>query len=92
MSDLPKTVFATVEECMASLREELPLFKEMLRLARLSHDGKKIKDMKRLIAFLEDTDGLRERLQSLAKPDGSVHFAFTPEAWARFNQYRKTGV
>lgn len=91
MSDLPKTVFGTVDECIASLREELPLLRLAAKMARARHDRKRLAEAERLIAFLEDTEKMRAHLQSLAKPDGSVHFAFTPEAWARFNEYRRTG-
>jgi hypothetical protein len=40
---------------------------------------------------LENTDNLREHLEPSAKSDGSVHFTFIPEAWVRFNEFKRTG-
>lgn len=86
---MQKTVFASVDECIADMREALPTLRMAERLARARHNAKRLAETKRLIAFLEDTAALRERLLKAAKPDGSIHFGFTPEAWAAFNEYRK---
>jgi hypothetical protein len=86
---MQKTVFASVDECIADLREALPTLRMVETLARARQDGKRLAETKRLIAFLEDTEALRERLKASAKPDGSIQFSFTPEAWARFNEHRK---
>jgi hypothetical protein len=39
------------------------------------------------VGFLE-SDQLGKNLESLAKPDGSVHFSFSPEAWAELRKAR----
>ena len=89
--ETPETVFSSVEEFIASMREELPVLRAGAIIARALGDKQRLAEAERLIAFLEDTDKLREHLKSHTRSDGSVHFAFTPEAWARFNEYKKTG-
>jgi hypothetical protein len=89
--ETPEVVFSSVEECIASLREVLPELRAGKIAARALGDKKRVAEAERLIAFLEDTDRIRDRFKSSAMPDGSVRFTFTPEAWARFNELKRTG-
>lgn len=89
--ETPDTVFSSVDEFISSMREELPVLRAGAIIARAFGDKQRLAEAERLIAFLEDTEKLRERMKSHARSDGSVHFGFTPAAWARFNEYKKRG-
>jgi hypothetical protein len=86
---VPAASYSSVDECIESLREELPLLRAGATIARSLGERRQVAEMRRLVSFLEDTDRLRERLRSLAKPDGSIQFSFTPGAWERFQEFKK---
>jgi hypothetical protein len=44
---MQKTVFSSVDECLADLREALPTLYEIRSLAKLRHDGEKLKEVNR---------------------------------------------
>lgn len=85
---MQKTVFSSVDECLADLREALPFLYEVRRFAKLRHDGERLKEAKRLIKALRGSE-LRQRLEVIKRPDGSVHFGFTPEAWNRLREWEQ---
>jgi len=88
-SETPEIVFSSVEECIVSLRAVLPELRAGKIAARALADKTRMADAERLITFLQDADRLRDRLKSGTMPDGSVHFKFTPEAWAMLTQSKK---
>jgi hypothetical protein len=88
--ETPEMFFSSVEECIASLREVLPELRAGKIVARALGDKKRMAEAERLIAFLQDTDRIRDRFKSSATPDGSVRFTFTPEAWAKFSEWKRT--
>lgn len=88
---IPAAVYSSVDECIASLTEELPLLRAAETIASYLGNKQRVSAVGRLVSALQDTDNLREHLKSLARPDGSIQFDFTPEAWAMFQQYKKTG-
>jgi DNA repair photolyase len=80
---IPTTVFPSIDAAIDDMREVLPIMREAQRQMELR--GETGSDLYRrnadALKLLEDRDAMRARLSRLARPDGSVHFSFTPEAW-----------
>lgn len=72
------TVFPSVDAALADLKQVLPILKSL---------GKGHPDSKKLIDFIE-SGKLRAALEKMARPDGSVQFSFSPEAWKELRKFQ----
>jgi hypothetical protein len=84
------TVYKSVDAAVDDLITELPTLQAM-KLAMEAHPRSKTdlehyEKLRSAIAMLSDREALRARLERLKRPDGSVQFSFTAEAWNLLNQ------
>ena len=74
------TCFASVEAAMEELQKSIPDLHLVELLAKRRGDVEIELMAHKLLGFLEG-DGLRKALEAAKKPDGTVQFGFTREAW-----------
>jgi hypothetical protein len=85
-----KTVYKNVDEAVEDLTKELPIMRLIKsKMENSGEDRRKPEEYARIcnvIDMLSDKEAFGERLRKLARPDGSVQFSFTPEAWELFRE------